>query len=79
MIYNDWHRTMDPMVESVESDHPEGMGLRLLHFRQLVGYSHEATSFLTDARKHYPDIDRFVSMASIVKTSPDPIMEIPQV
>jgi hypothetical protein len=54
-IYNDWRRTMDQMVASV--DDPDGMGVRLLHFRQLVGYSHEATKFLTRSRRRYPEID----------------------
>jgi hypothetical protein len=59
LIYNDWHRTMDAMAASV--DQSDGMGVRLLHFRQLVGYSHEATEFLTDSRKRYPDtVEKFV-------------------
>jgi hypothetical protein len=32
VIYNDWRRTMESMVESV--DQPDGMGVRLLRFRQ---------------------------------------------
>lgn len=59
MIYNDWRRTMDAMVASV--DQPDGMGVRLLHFRQLVSYSHEATDFLTGSRKRYEEIDRFIA------------------
>jgi hypothetical protein len=59
MIYNDWRRTMDPMAVPV--DQADGLGIRLLHFRQLVGYSHEATEFLTGSRKRYPDtVDKFV-------------------
>jgi hypothetical protein len=57
-IYNDWRRTMDAMVASVEK--PDGMGIRLLHFRQLVGYSHEATDFLVGSRKGYQEIENFV-------------------
>jgi hypothetical protein len=60
MIYNDWRRTMEPMVASVEDADPDGLGIRLLHFRQAVGYSHEATLFLRDARRR-PEIDTFVS------------------
>lgn len=59
MIYNDWRRTMDAMVASV--DQPDGMGVRLLHFRQLVSYSHEATDFLTGSRKRCEEIDRFIA------------------
>lgn len=59
MIYNDWRRTMDSMAEA-EDDH-DGVGIRLLRFRQLVGYSHEATKFLKGCRKRYPDtVDTFV-------------------
>jgi hypothetical protein len=58
MIYNDWRRTIDAMAASV--DQPDGVGVRLLHFRQVVGYSHEATAFLGGARRRYPTIDGFV-------------------
>jgi hypothetical protein len=57
-IYNDWRRTMDAMLAAV--DQPDGMGIKLLRFRQVVGYSHEATLFLEDARERYPKIDEFV-------------------
>ena len=59
MIYNDWLRTMEPMVDSLKQ--PDGEGIRMLRFRQSVGYSHEATTFLKGARKRYPKIDAFVS------------------
>jgi hypothetical protein len=59
MIYNDWRRTMASMA--VAGRDPDRMGIRLLRFRQLVGYSHEATKFLKDSRERYPDtVDKFV-------------------
>jgi hypothetical protein len=59
MIYNDWRRTMDSMAAAEGS--ADGMGIRLLRFRQAMGYSHEATEFLKSARKKYPtEIDRFM-------------------
>ena len=58
-IYNDWRRTVEAM--NAAGSGAEGMGVRLLHFRQIVGYSHEATAFLRGARKRYPEIDAFVS------------------
>jgi hypothetical protein len=58
-IYNDWRRTAEAMNGAGSG--AEGMGVRLLHFRQIVGYSHEATAFLRGARKRYPEIDAFVS------------------
>src|SRR2546423_548992 len=36
MIYNDWRRTSDSMVASVEDT--DALGVRLLRFRQVVGY-----------------------------------------
>jgi hypothetical protein len=59
MIYNDWRRTAEAMGGAGSG--AEGMGVRLLHFRQVVGYSHEATTFMKGARKRYPKIDAFVS------------------
>jgi hypothetical protein len=47
------------MAASVE-DRNDGMGIRLLHVRQLVGYSHEAAGFLAGSRARYPEIDSFV-------------------
>jgi len=58
-IHNDWRRTMQAMVDSTGA--PGGEGARLLSFRQLVGYSHEATEFLTGSRKRYEEVDTFVS------------------
>jgi hypothetical protein len=58
IIYNDWRRTMDSMAASVED--PDGTGIRLLRFRQLVGYTHEATTFLTLSRERYGEVDAFV-------------------
>lgn len=58
MLHNEWRRTMDAMVATV--DHPDGIGTRLMLFRQLVGHSHEAVKFLTESRAHYAEIDTFV-------------------
>jgi hypothetical protein len=56
-IYNDWRRTAEAM--GAAGGNAEGMGVRLRHFRQIVGYSHEATKFLTGARNRYPEIEAF--------------------
>jgi hypothetical protein len=59
MIYNDWRRTMDSMAAA--EDGLEGTGVRLLRFRQIVGYSHEATKFMKGSRRRYRDtVDQFV-------------------
>ena len=65
IIYNDWRRTMDSMAASV--DQPDGMGVRLHRFRQLVGYTHEATEFLKVSRKRYKEVDVFVRSVEIVR------------
>jgi hypothetical protein len=62
-IYEDWRRTLDSMTVSMEgdADADDGVGNLVLRFRQIVGYSHEATEFLTKARRDEAKIDGFVS------------------
>jgi hypothetical protein len=59
MMSNDWKRTMQAMMDSLEKP-DDGEGTRLMHFRQLVGYSHEATKFLRDSPKRYAEIASFI-------------------
>jgi hypothetical protein len=68
MIHNDWKRGMTAMNASLGK--PDGIGVRLYLFRQLVGSAHEATTFLNDARGRFPGVARFVDQLPPVARTP---------
>jgi hypothetical protein len=59
MISNDWLRSMNDLLE-LESDTPEKQGRRLSLFRRQAALVHEAATFITDARRMFPDVTRFI-------------------
>lgn len=60
MMSNDWLRLMGIMI-AAESEAHDDAGIRLLSFRQQAALYHEAAKFLTESRRRFPDVDRFVN------------------
>src|SRR4051794_38237755 len=59
MISNDWLRSMNDLLE-LESDTPEEQGRRVSLFRRQAALVHEAATFITDARRMFHDVARFI-------------------
>jgi len=64
MVVNDWHRTMQMMAAIALSDPnsevPEARGIKLMLARQEAAGCFEATKFVADSRKRFPEIETFV-------------------
>jgi hypothetical protein len=64
MVINDWHRTMDMMATIAEQDqngeNPEARGIKLRLARQEAAACFEATKFVDESRRHFPEIEAFV-------------------
>jgi len=59
MISNDWLRSVEDMFK-LEGDTPEEIGRRVSLFRRQAALVHEAASFITDARRMFPQVASFV-------------------
>ena len=59
MISNDWLRSVEDMLK-LEGNTPEETGRRISLFRQQAAHIHEAASFITDARRMFPQVANFV-------------------
>jgi hypothetical protein len=59
MISNDWLRLINDMI-NYEDDSPEGVGRRISLFRRQAALVHEAATFITDARRMFPEVAGFV-------------------
>jgi hypothetical protein len=59
MISNDWLRSVEDMFK-VEGDTPEEIGRRILLFRRQAALVHEAATFITDARRMFPQVASFI-------------------
>jgi hypothetical protein len=58
MISNDWLRSLEEMFKL--SDTPEETGRRISLFRQQAALVHEAATFITDARRMFPQVASFL-------------------
>jgi hypothetical protein len=61
MISNDWLRSVDDMLK-LEGNTPEEMGRRLLLFRRQAALVYEAATFITDARRLFPQVASFIDV-----------------
>ena len=59
MISNDWLRSLDHMFK-LEGDTPEEKGRRVSLFRRQAALVHEAATFITDARRMFPQVATFI-------------------
>lgn len=60
MMSNDWLREMAQMLEILDW-HVDAEGRRVMSFRKQAASFHEATDFLSEARRRFPEVDAFVS------------------
>lgn len=59
MISNEWHRSMYLM--NLTTEDPDGRGIRLLLTRQQAASYLEATSWISDSRKRFTEIETFIA------------------
>jgi hypothetical protein len=59
MISNDWLRSVEDMFK-LEGDTPEEIGRRISLFRRQAALVHEAATFITDARRMFPQVASFI-------------------
>lgn len=59
MISNDWLRLIEDMLK-LEGDTPEEIGRRISLFRQQAALVHEAATFISDARRMFPQVASFI-------------------
>lgn len=59
MISNDWLRSLEDMF-GLEGDTPEELGRRVSLFRRQAALVQEAATFITDARRMFPEVATFV-------------------
>lgn len=59
MISNDWLRSLEDMF-GLEGESAEETGRRVSLFRRQAALVHEAATFITDARRMFPAVARFV-------------------
>lgn len=60
MISNDSLRSFEDMF-GLEGDSPEEIGRRVSLFRRQTALIHEAATFITDARRMFPEVATFVA------------------
>jgi hypothetical protein len=58
IVNNEWHRSMYLM--NLTQDDPDGAGIRLQLTRSQAASLLEATKFITDSRKRFPEVGAFV-------------------
>jgi hypothetical protein len=58
MVSNDWLRSLEEMFKL--GDTPEEVGRRISLFRRQTALVHEAASFITDARRMFPQVANFI-------------------
>lgn len=59
MMSNDWLRSIQDMLALDDAD-PDSGGRRVSLFRQQASLHHEAATFISDARRRFPEIDKFI-------------------
>jgi hypothetical protein len=59
MISNDWLRSVEDMFK-LDGDTPEELGRRTSLFRRQAALVHEAATFITEARRMFPQVASFV-------------------
>jgi hypothetical protein len=59
IVNNEWHRSMYLM--NLTQDDPDGAGIRLQLTRSQAASLLEATKFVTDSRKRFPEVEAFVN------------------
>jgi hypothetical protein len=59
MISNDWLRSVEDMFK-LEGDTPEEIGRRISLFRRQAALVHEAVTFISDARRMFPEVASFI-------------------
>jgi hypothetical protein len=59
IVNNEWHRSMYLM--NLTQDDPDGAGIRLQLTRSQAASLLEATKFITDSRKRFPEVGTFVA------------------
>lgn len=57
---NDWLRLINEML-AIDDDDPDEPARRIMSFRQQAALHHEAAKFMTDTRRRFPEIDRFIA------------------
>jgi hypothetical protein len=58
MVSNDWLRSLEEMFKL--GDTPEEVGRRVSLFRRQAALVHEAATFITDARRMFPQVANFI-------------------
>jgi hypothetical protein len=59
IVNNEWHRSMYLM--NLTKEDPDGAGIRLQLTRSQAASLLEATKFITDSRKRFPEVEAFVN------------------
>jgi hypothetical protein len=60
MMSNDWLRLIDDMLALEKSTDSDKGGRRISLFRQQASLHHEAATFIRDARRRFPVVDKFI-------------------
>ena len=59
IMSNDWLR-LESQILKVDRTDPDEGGIRVMSFRQQAALYHEAASFITDARRMWPEVAAFI-------------------
>jgi hypothetical protein len=60
MMSNDWLRSIEDLFALEDSTDPDAGGRRVSLFRQQAALHHEAASFVSSARRRFPEVDKFI-------------------
>ena len=60
MMSNDWLRSIEDLLALGDSSDPDAGGRRVSLFRQQAALHHEAASFISSARRRFPEVAEFI-------------------